>query len=147
MKRALLLLGGLAVLGGAVWAVYAVGPESMGGPTRVDVGEASLAELDTLSLARRVVTASVTGRVMGEPTEREVLVSDGRGTMRVRLGAEHGVRVGETLLAVGRLRQPRRAPRRLDASAWSTVERAVVPLQAGLDSVRLAPDSTRLGDE
>ncbi|MEM6327325.1 MAG: hypothetical protein AAF791_09425 [Bacteroidota bacterium] len=144
MRRALLLLVPLMALGGGAWAVYAFGPEAMGGPRRVDLGEAPFARLDTVSLARRVVTASVTGRVLAEPTEREVLVSDGVGTFVVRLGADHGVRTGTTVLAVGRVRQPRRGPRRLDAVAWSEVIAAPIPLQAGIDAVRLAPDSTAL---
>ncbi|MEM1054315.1 MAG: hypothetical protein AAGI52_02215 [Bacteroidota bacterium] len=146
MKRVLLVFGGLAVLGVGAWAVYTVGPESMGGPMRVDVGDLTLARLDTVSLQRRVVTASVTGRVMELPSDRDLLLSDGEGTMQVRLGRDHEVRIGETLLAVGRLREVRGEPRRLEARSWSAIQRAIVPLQTGLDSVRLAPDATRLGD-
>lgn len=144
MKRALLVLGLLVALGGGAWAVYAFGPETMGGPKRVDLGEVPLAQLDTVSLARRVVTASVTGHVVEEADE-EVIVSDGSGTFPVRLDEAHGVRENETLLAVGRVRQPRGGGARwLDARAWSEIEAAIEPLQAGLDSVRLEPDSTAL---
>ena len=145
-KRVVLALLGLAVAVGGAVAVYTAGPESMGGPTRVDAGEASFARLDTLALTRRIVTASVAGRVMGAESERDVLVRDGTGFFSVRLPKDHDVRPGETLVALGRLRQPRGGVRRLDASAWSRVERAILPLQTGQDSVALAPDSTALAD-
>lgn len=141
MKRVAWILGMLAALGSSVWAVYTFGPESVGGPRRVDLGEVSFAQLDTVSLKRRVVTASVTGRVLDEPSAHDVLIGDATGTFTVRLNAEHDVQTGETLLAVGRVRQPRGTSRRLDAVAWSEVEPALVPLQTGFDSVRLAPDS------
>ena len=146
-KRVILgIVALVAAVGGAV-AVYTVGPESMGGPQRVDVGGASFASLDTVALDRRIVTASVTGRVMGAENETDVLVRDASGFFSVRLGDDHDVRAGETLVALGRLRQPRAGgARRLDAVAWSEVERAIVPEQAGRDSVRLAPDSTALAD-
>jgi len=143
MKRALLILAALAVLAGGAAAVYFLGPESMGGPTRVSLGDVPLAQLDTVALRRRIVTASVTGRVVDEPSDQEVLVRDGSGTFAVRFDdGEHGVRTGETLLAVGRVRAPREGARWLDAAGWSRVEGAVIGNQAGRDSVRLEADSS-----
>lgn len=143
----------LAVSVGA-WAIYAVGPEGLGGPQRIEVS-GPLAQLDTVALARRVVTASVTGRVAETESETDVLVVDGTGAITVRLEEDHEVTEGATLLAVGRLREGARGPdggasganRWVDASAWSTLVGGATPSLAGPDSVRLTPDSTRFGNE
>ena len=151
-KKALAGAAVLLALGAGGWALFAAGPEALGGPTRVDVGGGPIARLDTVALARRIVTASVTGQVVETETEREVLIVDASGAITVRLGADHEVPEGATLLARGRVRGGRAAsggaaPRRLDARAWSVVVGALVPSLAGPDSVSLVPDSSRFGNE
>jgi hypothetical protein len=147
-------LAAVLVLGAGGWALWSFGPEAVGGPQRVDVGGGPIARLDTVALRRRVVTASVTGTVLEAEGDREVLVTDGSGAFTVRLGRDHEVAEGATLLATGRVREGVRdrasgetGPRRLDAAAWSTVVGALVPSAAGPDSVRLVPDSSRFGLE
>lgn len=147
MKRALLALAGILALGAAGWAVWSFGPESIGGPTRVDIGAGPLARLDSVSLRRRIVTASVTGRVIESESDVDVLLTDGDGAITVRLDDEHGIQQGSTLLAVGRVREQKGAPRRLDAVSWAEVEGFTVPSFDGPDSVRVLPDSTRFGTE
>ena len=147
MKRVLIGLAVLLALGASGWALWTFGPEAVGGPARVDVGGLRIAQLDTVSLRRRIVTASVTGRVVSTDTERDVLVADGTGTISVQVGEDHGLETGATLLAVGRVRQPRRGARILEARAWSEVESALVPAITEPDSARLAPDTTRFGND
>ena len=145
-RRVLFGLAALLALGAGGWAVWAFGPEAAGGPQRVSSEAESIAELDTVALRRRVVTASVTGRVVGAESERAVLVADASGAISVRLGEDHGVRTGHTLLATGRLRTPRGGGARvLEARAWSVLEASAPPSTAGPDSVRFLPDSTRFG--
>ena len=146
-KRLLFGIAGLLALAASGWALWTFGPEAAGGPARVDVGGLPIAGLDTVALHRRVVTASVTGRVVETETDREVLVADGTGAISVRLGEAHEVTTGATLLAVGRLRQRRQGVRWLDTRAWAEVESALLPADTEPDSARLAPDTTRFGHE
>lgn len=156
--KVLAAVAALLAAGGTGWAVWAAGPEAMGGPERVDAGAISVEGVDSLALSRRIVTASVTGQVVQTDEGREVLVYDGTGELPVRLGRDHGVREGATLLVTGRVREgppaasgaadgaaggaTARGPRRLDAQAWSVLVAEPTPATAGPDSVRLAPDST-----
>lgn len=152
-KRILAGIAALLVLGVGAWAIYAVGPEAVGGPQRVEV-EGPLAELDSVALGRRIVTASVTGRVAETESETDVLVVDGTGAITVRLGENHEIEVGATLLAVGRLREGARGQkseasgenRWVEARAWSVLGGGAMPSLAGPDSVRLTPDSARFGN-
>ncbi len=147
MKRVLAALVGLLALGAGGWAVWSFGPESVGGPTRVDLDAGPLAQVDSVALARRIVTASVIGQVVDLEGDLDVLITDGTGAVTVRLEEGHGVHEGATLLARGRVIETLGAPRRLDAVAWSEVDGALLPSFDGPDSIRVLPDSARFGPE
>lgn len=146
MKRVLLGMAGLLALGASGWAVWAFGPEAVGGPQRVELDAGPLARLDTVEIARRIVTASVIGTVVETESERDVLVTDGTGAITVRLKPEHGLVEGATLLARGRIQEADGAPRRLHAVSWVHVDAALLPSSEGPDSVRVRPDSARFGN-
>jgi len=147
MKRALLTIGVFAALGAIGWGVWAAGPESIGGPTRVELGDGPLARLDTIALERRIVTASIVGTVVENENDLDVLVTDGESAVTVRLKEDHGITQGATLLARGRVREVPDAPRRLHAVSWVEVESSLLPSFDGPDSIRIQPDSARFGTE
>ena len=95
---------------------------------RVDVGEASVAMLDTLRLDGRRVTASLQGEVQMVDDDGTAWVGTDDHAFAVRAEPEDSLRVEERVLVVGLVREGR-AGRYLEPGA---VTRVVVQLRPGV---------------
>ena len=116
------VLGVLAVASAAV-AVWAYVEQPLA--DRVDVGELAPEALDTLSLADRQVTASLTGSVQ-RLSGGEAFVGTPAAAVRVLGEAADSLRLGDRVLVVGRVRDGLDG-RYLDAEALSVVRLALRP--------------------
>lgn len=140
LAAAALLFAGLVA-----WAVRESGPAALGGPVRVELGEASALEIDTVAVRRRAVTASLDAHVVGTLDARTVEVADRSGIVRVVLRRGHGLDVGDALLVVGRVREDRLG-RRVDAVAWSRLEPRAGVAESPPAPVVYAPDTPDSSD-
>ena len=112
----------VAVLGALLWT--RTEPLS----DRVDLGEASVAMLDTVRLDGRRVTASLSGEVQMVDDDGTVWVGTDDHAFAVRAEPEDSLSVEDRVLVVGRVREDREG-RSLDPES---VTRVVVQLRPGV---------------
>ena len=124
-----LVLAGALGLGGLALALALVARQS--GPlaapdARVELADATAAQVDTVDVRGRVVTASVGGTVVGVEPGGDVWLATGADAARLRFPEPHGLAVEDRVLATGRVRA-RGGRRWLAVDSWARVEASVRP--------------------
>lgn len=122
MRRRLLWIGAAVVLvGGAVFFfARGGGPIALPGMEPVRIDDASPAVLDTLTLSRRPVVASLGGTVVRVGEDGRVWVQAHGDAFPVELPEPAEVEVLDRVLVVGRLRSAD-GRRWIDAHSWALV--------------------------